>query len=78
MSGSLDVIFRFPGELDLVFTYLRRQEEVLKAQGQPMLPYSIEFGEFEVVVKVDLSGANPDDPLGLGDTPTNLGLEDDG
>ncbi len=78
MGGSLDVIFRYPGELELVFTYIERQKQVLEAQGQPMLPYRIELGEREIVVKVDLKDANPDDPFGLGGSPSDLGLTDDG
>lgn len=65
MSGTLDVIFRYPSELDLVFTYLDRQKRVLEAQGQPMLPYKIILGVHEIIVQVDLKDADPDDPFGI-------------
>jgi len=76
MGGSLDVIFRYPGELELVFTYLRRQEQILAAQGQPMMPYTIEVGSHEIVVKVDLTDADPNDPFGINGAPDDFGIDD--
>lgn len=64
MAGELQVVFRLEDELDLVFQYLDRQEQVLKEQGQPMLPYRIEFNATEAIVCLDIDGAG-DDPLGL-------------
>jgi hypothetical protein len=52
-------------DLELVFTYIERQKQVLEAQGQPMLPYTIEFGEDCVDVVLDLRQADPNDPLGM-------------
>lgn len=52
-------------ELDLVFTYIERQKQVLEAQGQPMLPYKIEVGADKIDVVLDLRQADPNNPLGL-------------
>lgn len=52
-------------DLELVFTYIERQKQVLEAQGQPMLPYTIEVGEDSIDVVLDLRQADPNDPLGM-------------
>lgn len=65
--SSLQVVFRFPDEFDLVFPYLSKQKEVLKKQGQPMLPYKILQGEHETVVEFEMKEDDWDNPLGLND-----------
>jgi len=65
--SSLQVVFRFPDEFDLVFPYLVRQKEVLKEQGQPMLPYKIVQGQHETVVEFEMKEGDWDNPLGLND-----------
>jgi hypothetical protein len=64
---NLQVVFRFPSEFDLLFTYLTRQEEVLAKQGQPMLEYDILMGEHEVTVDFKMSKDDWENPLGLND-----------
>lgn len=64
---NLEVVFRFPSELDLLFTYLERQEEVLKEQGKEMMPYAVELGETEVVVNFTMTDEDWENPLGLSD-----------
>lgn len=64
---NLEVVFRFPSEFDLLFTYLERQEEVLAEQGKEMMPYTVEFGETEVVVNFTMTDKDWENPLGLGD-----------
>lgn len=61
---NLNVIFDIT-DMDLAFTYVDRQKKVLEEQGQPMLPYKILIGATEVVVQLDLTNADPDNPLGL-------------
>ncbi len=65
--SSLQVVFRYPSELDLVFPYLERQEEVLEQQGQPMMPYELTLGEHEIVVEFTMSDEDWENPLGLND-----------
>lgn len=68
MSRShLQVIFRYPTELELVFTYLKKQRQVLAQQGQPMLPYEILVGKHEIIVEFAMTDEDWDNPLGLGD-----------
>lgn len=68
MSRShLQVIFRFPEEFDLVFSYLRKQRQVFMSQGQPMLPYKIVLGQHEVVVEYEMEEEDWENPLGLDD-----------
>lgn len=64
---NLQVVFRFPSEFELMFVYLKRQEEVLKDQGQPMLEYELLFGERETIVDFKMSEEDWENPLGLGD-----------
>ena len=66
MSGStLQVIFRHPEESDLLFPYLDKQKAVLKAQGQPMLPYKVLVGEHELIVEFEMRDSDWENPLGL-------------
>lgn len=68
MSRSLlQVIFRYPDEFDLVFAYLRKQRQVLMAQGQPMLPYEVLIGEHEIIVEYEMKEEDWENPLGLDD-----------
>ena len=63
--SSLQVVFRFPDEFELVFPYLHKQEEVLAEQGQPMLPYRLLQGEHETIVEFEMSEEDWQNPLGL-------------
>ena len=63
--SSLQVVFRFPDEFELVFPYLHKQEEVLKEQGQPMLPYRLLQGEHETIVEFEMTEDDWENPLGL-------------
>jgi len=63
----LQVSFRFPEEYDLVFPYLKKQEEVLEKQGQPMLPYEILQGAHETIVEFKMTEDDWENPLGLND-----------
>lgn len=65
--SSLQVVFRFPDEFELVFPYLQKQEEVLAEQGQPMLPYEILQGVHETVIEFKMTEADWENPLGLND-----------
>jgi hypothetical protein len=64
-ASTLQVIFRHPEETDLVFPYLDKQRAVLKAQGQPMLPYQVLVGSDEIIIEFEMRVTDWDNPLGL-------------
>lgn len=63
--SSLQISFRFPDELDLMFFYLKKQEEHFNNIGQEMLPYEIQFGLTETVVEFAMTDKDWENPLGL-------------
>ena len=65
MPANLQVSFRFPDEFDMMFNYLRMQEEHFNKMGKAMLPYSILVGYNESIVEFEMTDEDWQNPLGL-------------
>lgn len=67
MPANLQVSFRFPEEFDMMFDYLRMQEEHFNDMGKSMLPYTILVGYSESIVEFEMTDEDWENPLGLND-----------